>query len=446
MSRTIQTLHCKPTFSDLLRRERRYGPPSEDERVGRTVFEKDRDKLIYSPFLARLGGVAQIVSPSPETRAHNRLTHSLEVGQFARRLATLELRENEDVAASHSLDRNVAEFAGLAHDFGHPPYGHVGEEVLCDIMGELGYEGNAQSFRILGVLALPIADVAQPLGLNVTRAALASVLKYPFQGHSGKYSAYEDELDASAWNWISEGLPLGEPVRTAECEIMDYSDDVVYTTQDVSDFHRMGMINLNELDDWGRFSSYVEKLGEDPNGGVWRGIWKAYFREQVPSKHDGSTNSELQLCMWVNRILDALVFPNVPFPERPFQLTEFARGEVAGRACWRCAQRSQWAGSLITILKGLTRIEVINRHRELGVMHARARRRLRGLFDFIADTALPDKLRGGERFSYLFAPLDHVIRSSGSPLAERQTMRLVCDTVALMTDQQADMYFDLYCR
>ncbi|MBW7928342.1 MAG: hypothetical protein H3C58_09710, partial [Fimbriimonadaceae bacterium] len=107
---------------------------------------------------------------------------------------------------------------------------------------------------------------------------------------------------------------------------------------------------------------------------------------------------------------------------------------------------SQWAGSLITILKGLTRIEVINRHRELGVMHARARRRLRGLFDFIADTALPDKLRGGERFSYLFAPLDHVIRSSGSPLAERQTMRLVCDTVALMTDQQADMYFDLYCR
>ncbi|MGO9254829.1 MAG: dGTP triphosphohydrolase [Bryobacteraceae bacterium] len=162
---------------------------AEDRRDGRSPSQVDRDRILYSTAFARLAEVTQVVAAERGHVFHNRLTHSIKVGQLARRLAEKLLREQPDEAAAlGGLDPDVAEAAGLAHDLGHPPFGHIAEETLHHLVqtqGRLkdGFEGNAQSFRIVAKLA--VSD-AQPSigpktidGLNLTRATLNGILKYP---------------------------------------------------------------------------------------------------------------------------------------------------------------------------------------------------------------------------------------------------------------------------
>lgn len=166
----------------------------------RNPFQRDRDRVLYSPEFRRLSGVTQVASASEGDFFHNRLTHSLKVAQVGRRLAERLLKEYPaEIEALGGLDPDVVETAGLAHDLGHPPFGHDGEEVIClavDGLGQKdGFEGNAQSFRIVTRLAAH-TDNIQDLdsvqgpdlytGLNLTRATLNAILKYPWlRGNSG---------------------------------------------------------------------------------------------------------------------------------------------------------------------------------------------------------------------------------------------------------------------
>lgn len=220
----------------------------------RSPFEKDRDRLLYSSNFQRLGRVTQVVAPSDRFLTHNRLTHSLEVAQVARGLANSLLRREDQrqvLAAAGGIDPSVAEAAALAHDLGHPPFGHVAEQELDGLLVAAGvpdgYEGNAQSFRIVTKLGVRYPEIP---GLNLTRATLNAVLKYPWQRGANPaqprtWGAYTSE--AAEFDWARELPPARSLQPSIEASLMDWADDVAYAVHDMSDFYRAGLIPLDRL-------------------------------------------------------------------------------------------------------------------------------------------------------------------------------------------------------
>ncbi len=233
------------------RRARRH--PQTDLRSRkefRSSHERDRDRLLYSSSLRRLAVVTQVLTPTEGFAGHNRLTHALKVAQVARRLAQKLSRENdvEFLESLGGLDLDVAECAGLAHDLGHPPFGHVAEEELDELVIHAGladgFEGNAQSFRIVSSLEIRKANAP---GLDLTRATLGAILKYPWLKGKGpkpkKYGAYQTEqidFDFARENLVANQLTL-------EAQVMDWADDITYSAHDLEDFFRAGKIPLHSL-------------------------------------------------------------------------------------------------------------------------------------------------------------------------------------------------------
>ncbi len=231
--------------------ERYYGGLLSDQR---SEAQRDRDRIPYSAAFLRLTGVTQVVSPAENRVCHNRLIHSIKVGQVARRLAEQLIRSNavEALDSVGGLDPDVAEAASLAHDLGHPPFGHAAETELQACMRQkVGdsetFEGNAQSFRVVTKLAVRSADFG---GLDLTRATPNALLKYPWtwEGRKkpDKWGAYADE--ESEFEWARRTLPDDErDSRTLEAEIMDTADDISYAVHDLEDFYRVGMVPLDRL-------------------------------------------------------------------------------------------------------------------------------------------------------------------------------------------------------
>lgn len=218
------------------RQIRRHKNSGSDQR---SEFERDRDRLLYSSAFHRLAGITQIVRAGEADVFHTRQQHTIKVAQVGRRLAQKLLAEQEDEAVHRGLDPEVVEAACIAHDLGHPPFGHVGENTLNELLmnrEDEGFEGNAQSFRILTKLAVRFPDAP---GIDMTRATLAACLKYPwFQGKDGKqakkWSAYKSErIDFEFARSAHE-----HDTKTLEAELMDWADDVAYSVHDLEDFHR----------------------------------------------------------------------------------------------------------------------------------------------------------------------------------------------------------------
>ncbi|MFA7297324.1 MAG: dNTP triphosphohydrolase [Dehalococcoidia bacterium] len=235
----------------------RYFDELDDQR-GRG--ERDVDRVQYSSGLARLAGVTQVLPADAGHPFHNRLVHSLKVGQIARRIAENLRESQQDLASAAQLDTGMCAAAGLAHDLGHPPFGHIGEATLDDLVRDAvldergaeivrgdpdGFEGNAQSFRIVTALAQRRDEFD---GLNLTRGSLNGILKYPVgrstQGRHPKFGHYASE--ATYFEWVrQEGA--GSGTRSIEADVMDWSDDVAYAVHDIEDFYRAGLVPIDRL-------------------------------------------------------------------------------------------------------------------------------------------------------------------------------------------------------
>ena len=439
------------------RTDRQSGePPSQDQR---NCFQLDRDRLLYSTAFRRLAGVTQVVSPTEGEVFHSRLTHTLKVSQIARRLAEKFLSEDEKNGSSRAaewggIDPDVVESAAMAHDLGHPPFGHLAEKELNKLIKETvfrerfnfssvfhigpehkeelekieGFEGNAQSFRIICTLGIRRPESTP--GLDLTRATLNATLKYPYthERNSIKYGVYNSEKASFAF--AREFFSKADGIRCIEAEIMDWADDITYSVHDVEDFYRANRIPLDGLRTnpavFEAFSKHVLKRAQSKEFPIPTEDIESFLKDcitkyfQTERPFSGTRSERRLLYEDISNLIAELV--------RDTRLSNFSNGKPAG------LEISAETRTTVELLKELIWFYVI-KNPTLGAHQRGQRTAIQGLFKVLNEAALQREL-------YLFPPS---FREQAEELAEfhkgkipaEPRTRLVADTICSFTDQQA---------
>jgi dGTPase len=378
----------------------------------RSAFSRDRARVLHSAALRRLAGKTQVVGPGEGSEVsgvpRTRLTHSLEVAQIGR-----------GIAEELGCDPDVVDTAGLAHDIGHPPFGHNGERALDEVAQDCGgFEGNAQTLRILTRLEPKIADQ----GLNLTRASLDAATKYPWPRIAGtaKFGVYDD--DRPVFDWLRDGAPARR--RCLEAQVMDWADDVAYSVHDVEDGVRAGRIAVAELTDpvaraavaelaAKYFSSEPVSALEDAAKELLR---LPVVADVTTAEYDGSLGAQVALKGLTSELVGRFVSAAVTETRREFgdgMLTRYGADLVIPpRVAAEVALLK--AVALRYVMSDASRLALQARQREL-----------------IAELVAVLTQRGPDALEPAFVPAWH---ASGTDAGR---LRVVVDQVASLTDAQA---------
>ncbi len=382
--------------------------PKRARNPGRGPFQRDRARVLHSAALRRLAAKTQVVEVGSGDFPRTRLTHSLECAQIGR-----------ESAAALGCDPDLVDAACLAHDLGHPPFGHNGESALATFAaGCGGFEGNAQSLRLLTRLEAKVPGA----GLNLTRATLDATLKYPWPARPGqvKFGVYAD--DAGVFAWIRGGAP---PEKLClEAQLMDWADDVAYSVHDLEDGLQAGLITLGALRDPAEQktvaaltadeycapgSATVDELCEVFAGLVALPCWPAAFDGSLESMA-GLKNLTSEL---IGRFCSSAQAATLGARPPGVRLTRYAADLVVPRQ-----QRLECA-----LLKGVTAQYVMTR---AGAAQTQARER-----ELIAELAAA-VLAGAP------GALEPVFRAAFAAAAsDEDRLRVVVDQIASLTDTSA---------
>ena len=392
------------------------------KRADRDDFARDRARVLHSAGLRRLALTTQVVQPGSDDFVRNRLTHSLEVAQIGR-----------EFGQALGCAADVVDTACLAHDLGHPPFGHHGESVLNELAaGAGGFEGNAQTLRVLTRLeAKRTHPDGRSAGLNLTRATLDAVVKYPWLRHEGpespKFGYYPD--DAPVYRWIRGGEAGGHPGqrRCLEAQVMDWSDDVAYSVHDVEDGVTSRRIDLRALRSPVESASIVgvaqRWYAPDLEEGVLaEALGRLLSSSWIPQDHDGSRGSLAALKDMTSRLIGHFVHTVEsatrqrygPGPLTRYAATLVVPDEVRAQA---------------SVLKGTAAHFVMLSDERRGVMQ-RQREIVTGLFDLFASRP--------ERMDPIHRDAHEDAHRRGDDVA---VVRAVTDQVASLSDTRAHALF-----
>ncbi|HWA67095.1 MAG TPA: deoxyguanosinetriphosphate triphosphohydrolase [Mycobacteriales bacterium] len=394
---------------DATTRARMVDEPAKAEQTARGEFVRDRARVMHSAALRRLAARTQVVGVGQSDFPRTRLTHSLECAQIGRELA-----------GALGADPDLVDTACLAHDLGHPPFGHNGERAL-DVFaaGIGGFEGNAQSLRVLTRLEAKVVDPSgRSAGLNLTRAVLDASTKYPWprEADRPKFGFYED--DREVFNWVRLGAIPNR--KCVEAQIMDWADDVAYSVHDLEDGIQAGLVSPALLDDRTERDEVVALAREAYSDASSDELHAAFERlralEYWVRDYDGSMGSLVVLKQMTSELIGRLCAAAV----------DATRAEGDGRPLRRYSGElvvPASARSECAVLKAVAAKYVMRRTGTVA-LQARQREQLAELLSAVADGA-PGTLEPWLREAFTAADDD----------AAR--LRVVVDQVASLTDTSA---------
>ena len=401
----------------------------EHHESSRSPFVRDRARVLHSSGWRRLAAKTQVLSPTAGIDfARNRLTHSLEVAQIGRELAT-----------SLGLDEDIVDTACLAHDLGHPPFGHNGERALDTWMrGFGGFEGNAQTLRILARLEPKrFAADGTSVGLNLTRATLDASCKYPWsltealarrdgaEEQSPKFGYFEEDEDV--YRWLRDGAIEGR--KCAEAQVMDFADDVAYSVHDFEDAIVGEFIDpafLNSRSGHTQLISHVrEWAGNDfTDSELAAAFDRIADLETWPTVWHGSRKDQAQLKNFTSDVIGR-------FARSAIAHTREAAGSAPIARYYAEFRVPQDISEEIAVLKGIVAAYVMSSGRRQPT-YQRQRDLLAELLDTLwhseaahLEPAFKDDFNAAEN--------------------ERQARRVIADQVASLTDQGAIAWHQRLC-
>jgi dGTPase len=392
----------------------------EDHVSRRGDFARDRARILHSSGWRRLAQKTQVLSPTAGLDfARNRLTHSLEVAQVGRELGT-----------RLGLDPDIVDTACLAHDLGHPPFGHNGERALAEWASDIGgFEGNAQTLRLITRLEPKVFDENRSYGLNLTRASLDASCKYPWPAAQGipdpsgrsKFGFYADDTDV--FEWIRAGAP--ERVRCIEAQVMDLSDDIAYSVHDFEDAIVGDFLDVQALGARVDHDALVNSMFD------W--IGGEFDHDTLIAAFDRLDNLEYWIDSWDGSRRDLARLKNLT----SFLIGRFAgHAERATREAYPQAALARFGADVVVPRETQAEIAVLKGIVAANVMSTNARKplyaRQRGVLTELADALLTDPSGLDVGFAADWA--------EASDDAARK--RVVVDQVASLTDVSAIAWHD----
>ncbi|MFL2660224.1 MAG: deoxyguanosinetriphosphate triphosphohydrolase [Alphaproteobacteria bacterium] len=352
----------------------------------RSCFARDRDRILHSEAFRRLKGKTQVFVSTTKDHHRTRLTHSLEVSQIARTIART-LMVNED----------LTETIALAHDLGHPPYGHTGEEALIECMSEYGgFEHNEQSFRIVTSIEkrYPLFD-----GLNLTWESLEGILKH--NGPVDKVSDYIREFNNNYDLKINTYAPL-------EAQIASISDDVAYNHHDIEDSVRAGLVSIDDLHN-------IKPIGQ-----VFDDVRKEY----------GRVNDKILLAEALRRLMSKMIIDIVETTKK--NLSDINPS---------CPQDIRdWNNQTVCMSKDMVKYKKLIRKflfdnvylaESMNIKRDESKEKVKTLFAYYMKN--PENMNIPEKTNMLL--------SNSLSVDKTEKARFVADYVAGMTDQYADIQY-----